>query len=48
MTSDGRPSSAMLLGNALSDDTALTLAAQILDEPRATNEVAAATVKESA
>jgi Asp-tRNA(Asn)/Glu-tRNA(Gln) amidotransferase A subunit family amidase len=48
VTSDGRPSSAMLLGNALSDDTALTLAAQILDEPRATNEVAAATVKESA
>lgn len=48
VTSDGRPYSAMLLGNALSDDTALTLAAQILDEPRATNEVAAATVKESA
>lgn len=34
MTADGRPYSAMLLGNALSDDTVLQLAAQILDEPR--------------
>ena len=32
---DGKPYSAMLLGNALSDDTVLQLAAQILDEPRA-------------
>jgi allophanate hydrolase len=48
VTTDGRPYSAMLLGNALSDDTALTLAARILDEPRTTSEVAAATVKEPA
>jgi allophanate hydrolase len=34
-TADGRPHSAMLLANAGSDDTALALAAQILDEPRA-------------
>jgi Asp-tRNA(Asn)/Glu-tRNA(Gln) amidotransferase A subunit family amidase len=33
-TSDGRPYSAMLLGAALTDDTVLQLAAQILDEPR--------------
>ena len=33
-TADGRPSSAMLLGAALSDDTVLALAARILDEPR--------------
>ena len=32
---DGRPHSATLLGAALSDDTALHLAAQLLDEPRA-------------
>ncbi len=31
---DGRPFSAMLLGGALTDDTVLQLAAQILDEPR--------------
>ena len=31
---DGRPCSAMLLGPALTDDTVLHLAAQILDEPR--------------
>ncbi|BBY89047.1 allophanate hydrolase [Mycolicibacterium tokaiense] len=31
---DGRPHSATLLGAALSDDTALHLAAQLLDEPR--------------
>jgi allophanate hydrolase len=35
VATDGRPFSAMLLGNALSDDTVLQLAAQILDEPRA-------------
>lgn len=35
VTADGRPYSAMLLGAALSDDTVLALAAQILDEPRA-------------
>lgn len=34
-TSEGRPASAMLLGPALSDDTLLHLAAQVLDEPRA-------------
>jgi allophanate hydrolase len=34
VTTDGRPYSAMLLGQALSDDTVLHLAAQILDEPR--------------
>lgn len=34
VTADGRPYSAMLLGNALTDDTVLQLAAQILDEPR--------------
>jgi allophanate hydrolase len=36
VTVDGRPFSATLLGPALSDDTALQLAAQLLDEPRAT------------
>jgi allophanate hydrolase len=35
VTADGRPFSAMLLGAALTDDTVLQLAAQILDEPRA-------------
>lgn len=49
-TTDGRPFSAMLLGNALSDDTALTLAAQILDEPRpasgSTTAATESTVKE--
>jgi allophanate hydrolase len=39
-TTDGRPHSAMLLGAALTDDTVLQLAAQILDEPRATDAVA--------
>lgn len=34
ITTDGRPYSAMLLGQALTDDTVLHLAAQILDEPR--------------
>jgi allophanate hydrolase len=34
VTSDGRPYSAMLLGAALTDDTVLHLASQILDEPR--------------
>ncbi len=34
LTEDGRPCSAMLLGAALSDDTVLHLAAQILDESR--------------
>ncbi|GAB90118.1 allophanate hydrolase [Gordonia rhizosphera] len=34
-TADGRPHSAMFLGNALSDDTVLQLAAALLDEPRA-------------
>lgn len=47
-TGDGRPYSAMLLGNALSDDTALTLAARILDEPRPSAAVAASMVEELA
>lgn len=34
LTADGRPSAAMLLGGAQSDDTVLQLAAQLLDEPR--------------
>ncbi|MGA9374357.1 MAG: allophanate hydrolase [Mycobacterium sp.] len=42
-TADGRPHSAMLLANAGSDDTALALAAQILDEPRALTETPATT-----
>ncbi|MGV9710325.1 allophanate hydrolase [Gordonia sp. NPDC003424] len=33
-TADGRPHSAMLLGNALSDQTVLQVAAALLDEPR--------------
>jgi allophanate hydrolase len=40
-TTDGRPYSAMLLGQALSDDTVLHLAAQVLDEPRSENAEAA-------
>lgn len=35
-TTDGRPHSAMVLGNALADDTVLHLAAALLDEPRIT------------
>ena len=42
MTADGRPSSAMLLGAALADDTVLALAARILDEPRESPRAAAA------
>ena len=34
-TADGRPASALLLGPALTDDSVLALAAQLLDEPRA-------------
>ncbi|WP_435083410.1 allophanate hydrolase [Gordonia hongkongensis] len=34
LTADGRPHSAMLLGNALTDDAVLHLAAALLDEPR--------------
>ena len=34
VTAAGSPHSAMLLGNALTDDTVLQLAAQLLDEPR--------------
>jgi allophanate hydrolase len=44
VAADGRPFSAMLLGAALSDDTVLQLAAQILDEPRAVNRPATAPV----
>ncbi|MCW2552471.1 MAG: Amidase [Mycobacterium sp.] len=40
-TTDGRPYSAMLLGQALNDDTVLHLAAQVLDEPRSENAEAA-------
>jgi allophanate hydrolase len=46
VTSDGRPYSAMLLGPALTDDTALHLAAQILDEPRQATSSAATTMTE--
>ncbi|RMI33601.1 allophanate hydrolase [Nocardia stercoris] len=46
VTSDGRPCSAMLLGDALRDDTVLALAAQILDEPRPRAAAAATTVQE--
>ena len=42
-TTDGRPHSAMLLADAGSDDTALALAAQILDEPRTLSTTAATT-----
>ncbi|SEH78253.1 allophanate hydrolase [Mycolicibacterium rutilum] len=35
ITADGRPHSATLLGAALTDDTVLEFAAQLLDEPRA-------------
>lgn len=35
VTSDGRPSGAMLLGPAQADDVALELASRLLDEPRA-------------
>lgn len=34
LTADGRPLSVMVLGPALSDDTVLQVAAQLLDEPR--------------
>jgi allophanate hydrolase len=43
VTASGRPYSAMLLGPALSDDTVLQLAAQLLDEPRAANRATAPT-----
>ena len=43
VAADGRPFSAMLLGAALSDDTVLALAAQILDEPRAVARAAVST-----
>jgi allophanate hydrolase len=46
VTSDGRPYSAMLLGPALTDDTALHMAAQILDEPRQATSSAATTMTE--
>jgi allophanate hydrolase len=46
VTSDGRPYSAMLLGPALTDDTVLHLAAQILDEPRQATSSTAATMTE--
>jgi allophanate hydrolase len=49
VTTDGRPYSAMLLGPALTDDTVLHLAAQILDEPRAMSmDQSAVTSKEPA
>ena len=43
LTAGGRPCSAMLLGNALSDDTVLQLAAQVLDEPRSPHRAPATT-----
>jgi Asp-tRNA(Asn)/Glu-tRNA(Gln) amidotransferase A subunit family amidase len=46
VTRDGRPYSAMLLGAALTDDTVLHLAAQILDEPRQAWPSAESTVTE--
>jgi allophanate hydrolase len=46
VTGDGRPHSAMLLGAALTDDTVLHLAAQILDEPRVASSAGVSTVKE--
>jgi allophanate hydrolase len=46
VTRDGRPYSAMLLGAALTDDTVLHLAAQILDEPRQLRPSAESTVTE--
>jgi len=42
-TTDGRPSAAMLLGAAQTDDTVLHLAAQLLDEPRARSAVSSVT-----
>ncbi|MBJ8343677.1 allophanate hydrolase [Antrihabitans sp. YC2-6] len=39
VTADGRPFSVMILGPALSDDTVLHVAAQLLDSPRATEEL---------
>jgi allophanate hydrolase len=47
VAADGRPFSAMLLGAALSDDTVLQLAAQILDEPRTVRRPATAPVLRS-
>jgi allophanate hydrolase len=46
VTTDGRPYSAMLLGPALTDDTVLALAAQILDEPRAGQPATMSSVEE--
>jgi allophanate hydrolase len=46
VTGDGRPYSAMLLGAALTDDTVLHLAAQILDEPRETSASDVSTITE--
>ncbi|MCX4098252.1 allophanate hydrolase [Nocardia sp. alder85J] len=37
-TSDGRPASAMVFGPALADDLVLSVAARILDEPRAVHD----------
>lgn len=44
VTAGGRPCGAMLLGPALTDDTVLQLAAQILDEPRPTRAEPAALI----
>jgi allophanate hydrolase len=46
VTSDGRPYSAMLLGAALTDDTVLHLASQILDEPREVSSPMSAVIEE--
>jgi allophanate hydrolase len=48
VAADGRPFSAMLLGAALTDDTVLQLAAQILDEPRTVRRPATSPAKRSA
>ncbi len=42
LTTDGRPVSVMVLGPALADDTVLTVAAKLLDEPRAHTSVTTA------
>jgi allophanate hydrolase len=48
VTADGRPYSAMLLGAALTDDTVLHLASQILDEPREVSSPVSTVIEECA
>ncbi|MDT5244216.1 MAG: allophanate hydrolase, partial [Mycobacterium sp.] len=47
VTGDRRPYSAMLLGAALTDDTVLHLASQILDEPREVSSPMSTVIEES-